>query len=95
MQATQYRLGRYINIFGLFIYIKEDTPSALLNPVVEIEKFLVELSLRKRNSYYFIPIIHVDTRYQIIEKKFEETWMPCLQLTKIWLALMLKQMSNT
>ena len=46
--ATPYRLDRDINISDLFLLIRYDVPSSLLNSEVSIEGFLVELKLRKK-----------------------------------------------
>ena len=46
--ATPYRLDRDISSSDLFLLIRYDIPSSLLNSEVSIEGFLVELNLRKK-----------------------------------------------
>ena len=46
--ATPYRLDRNATGGGILLYIREDIPSKLLNTDLSIERFFVEIRLRKK-----------------------------------------------
>ena len=46
--ATPYRLDRYADGGGILLYTREDIPSKLLNTDLSIERFFVEIRLRKK-----------------------------------------------
>ena len=45
---TTYRLDRNANGGGIPLYIREDTPSTLLNSDMSIESFYIEINIRKK-----------------------------------------------
>ena len=46
--ATPYRLDKNANAGGILLYIREDTPSKLLNTDLSIEGCFAEIRLRKK-----------------------------------------------
>ena len=45
---TTYRLDRNVNGGGTLLYIREDTPSTLLNSDMSFERFSIEINIRNK-----------------------------------------------
>ena len=67
--TTPYRLGRAMHGSNMLLYVREKTPSSLLDSDVPIELFFVELNLRKKKWLF----VDIKARHQTILKKLEET----------------------
>ena len=48
---TAYRLNRNANCGGILLYIRDDIPSTMLDSDVSIERFSIEINIRKRNGF--------------------------------------------
>ena len=48
---TTYRLNRNANCGGILLYIRDDIPSTMLDSDVSIERFSIEINIRKRNGF--------------------------------------------
>ena len=64
----------------MFLYIREDIPSSLLNSDVSIEGFFVELNLRKKKGLLHCSYNPHKNQIKNHLKKFEETKMHFLQI---------------
>ena len=61
-----YRLDRNRNGGGILVFIREDTPSKLIESQMRMEGFFLELNLKRKNGSYVAPIILNFLRYQFI-----------------------------
>ena len=48
---TTYRLNRNANCGGILLYIRDDIPPTMLDSDVSIERFCIEINIRKRNGF--------------------------------------------
>ena len=48
---TAYRLNRNANCGGILLYIRDDIPSTMLDSDVSIERFSIEINIRRRNGF--------------------------------------------
>ena len=52
--SEPYRLDRNVNGDGILVFIREDTPTKIIDSQMEIEGFLIELKKKKKKKVAFV-----------------------------------------
>ena len=58
---TTYRLDRYSNGGGILLYVRQNTPSTLLNIELLIEGFCIEINIRKKKAFS----LHIQSKQKL------------------------------